>query len=182
MRRLLWRTFIPTDKQRNVMSWIISHLTKNFISQLFKLFFSPFMGFPCGSAGKESACNAGDQSSIPWLGRSPGEGKVPTPVFWPGEFHGLYSPWGCKELDKTEQLSLSLSLFRVCVAQLWNSLPRQAVYIPSLRIITKRTLFLFLKGLTMTSGKAHQWTGWTLALWFVVTVASWFKPWEKIAC
>ena len=32
-------------------------------------------GFPCGSAGKESACNAGDLGSIPELGRSPGEGK-----------------------------------------------------------------------------------------------------------
>ena len=27
---------------------------------------------------------------------------LPTPVFWPGEFHGLYSPWDCKELDTTE--------------------------------------------------------------------------------
>ena len=43
-----------------------------------------------GSAGKESACNAGDLSSIPGLGRSLGDGKeLPTPVFWPGEFHGL---------------------------------------------------------------------------------------------
>ena len=33
------------------------------------------MGFPCGSAGKESACNAGDLGSIPGLGRSPGEGN-----------------------------------------------------------------------------------------------------------
>ena len=32
-------------------------------------------GFLCGSAGKESACNAGDWGSIPGLGRSPGEGK-----------------------------------------------------------------------------------------------------------
>ena len=31
--------------------------------------------FPRGSAGKESACNAGDLGSIPGLGRSPGEGK-----------------------------------------------------------------------------------------------------------
>ena len=30
-------------------------------------------GFPCGSAGKESACNAGDLGSIPGLVRSPGE-------------------------------------------------------------------------------------------------------------
>ena len=34
-----------------------------------------FLGFPCGSAGKESACNVGDLGSIPGLGRSPGEGK-----------------------------------------------------------------------------------------------------------
>ena len=33
-------------------------------------------------------------------------GRLPTPVFWPGEFHGLYSPWGHKEPDTTEQLSL----------------------------------------------------------------------------
>ena len=33
--------------------------------------------------------------------------RLPTPVFWPGEFHGLYSPCGLKELDTTEQLSLS---------------------------------------------------------------------------
>ena len=33
--------------------------------------------------------------------------KLPTSVFWPGEFHGLYSSWGSKELDTTERLSLS---------------------------------------------------------------------------
>ena len=66
---------------------------------------------PCGSAGKESACNAGDLGSIPGLGRSTWEDswekRLPTPVIWPGEFHELYSPWGHKELDTTEQLSLS---------------------------------------------------------------------------
>ena len=34
--------------------------------------------------------------------------RVPTPVFWPGEFHELYSPWSHKELDTAEWLSLSL--------------------------------------------------------------------------
>ena len=29
------------------------------------------------------------------------KGMAPPPVFWPGEFHGLYSPWGHKELDRT---------------------------------------------------------------------------------
>ena len=33
------------------------------------------LGFPCGSAGKESACNVGDLGSVPGLGRSRGEGK-----------------------------------------------------------------------------------------------------------
>ena len=33
--------------------------------------------------------------------------RIPTPVLWPGEFHGLYSPWGCKELGASERFSLS---------------------------------------------------------------------------
>ena len=32
--------------------------------------------------------------------------RLPTTVFWLGEFHGLYSPWGRKESDTTERLSL----------------------------------------------------------------------------
>ena len=40
--------------------------------------------FPGGSAGKESACNAGDLGSIPGLGRSPGEGEG-----YPLQFSGL---------------------------------------------------------------------------------------------
>ena len=71
-------------------------------------------GFRGGSDGKESAYKAGDLCSIPGLGRSPGEwNSYPTPVFWPGELHGQrslanYSPWGHKESDTTERLSLSL--------------------------------------------------------------------------
>ena len=33
-------------------------------------------------------------------------GKLLTPVFGPGEFHELYSAWGCQESDVTERLSL----------------------------------------------------------------------------
>ena len=57
--------------------------------------------------GKESTCNAGDLGSVPGLGRSPwSRERLPTPVFRPGAFHGLYSPWSHKELDTTERLSL----------------------------------------------------------------------------
>ena len=64
-------------------------------------------GFPHSSVGKESACNAGDPGSVPGLGRSSGEQYgQPTPVFLPGEFHGLHgissSSMGCKESDTTE--------------------------------------------------------------------------------
>ena len=46
----------------------------------------------------------------PWVGKTPWRReRLPTPVFWPGEFHGLYSPWGRKELDTTERLSLHLT-------------------------------------------------------------------------
>ena len=48
----------------------------------------------------------------PWVGKIPWRRKrLPTPVFWPGEFYGLYSLWGWKESDTTERLWLSLSLF-----------------------------------------------------------------------
>ena len=46
--------------------------------------------FPCGSAGKESTCNAGDLGSIPELGRSPGEGKG-----YPLQYSGLENSMEC---------------------------------------------------------------------------------------
>ena len=70
------------------------------------------MGFPCGSAGKESACNAGDLGLIPGLGRSLTEKEwQPTPVLLTEELDGQrslvgYSPWGCKESDTAQQLTL----------------------------------------------------------------------------
>ena len=50
-----------------------------------------FLGFPCGSVGKESACNVGDLGSIPRLGRSPGEGKG-----YPLQYSGLENPLDSK--------------------------------------------------------------------------------------
>ena len=53
---------------------------------------------PGGSVDKKSTCNAGGLGSIPGLERSPREGNwLPTPVSWPGDFHGRSSPWGHKE-------------------------------------------------------------------------------------
>ena len=81
----------------------------------------------CLEGLQESACNAGDLGLIPGLERSPEEGKGSDQISrsvvsdslqphesqharpWPGEFHGPHSPWGRKESDRTEQLSLSLT-------------------------------------------------------------------------
>ena len=40
--------------------------------------------------------------------------RLPTPVLWPGESHGLYGPWGRKDLDTTEQLALSVHFIHMC--------------------------------------------------------------------
>ena len=49
-----------------------------------------FLGLPCGSAGKESACNVEDLGLIPGLGRSPGEGKG-----YPLQYSGLENSMDC---------------------------------------------------------------------------------------
>ena len=70
-----------------------------------------FLGFPLGSAGKESSCSAGDLGSIPgW--EDPPEKGYPLRVLWPGEFHGLYIvqgvPWSEVKLLSRVQLFATL--------------------------------------------------------------------------
>ena len=61
-----------------------------------------FLGFPCGSAGKESACNVRDLASIPELGRPLEKGKATHSSTLACIVHGI------AESDTIEQLSLSL--------------------------------------------------------------------------
>ena len=82
---------VPICLAHQTSSSVLSHWFKN------------SLGFPGGSEGKASACNVGDMGLIPGLGRNPWRReRLPIPVFWPGEFHGLYSPWGREESDMTE--------------------------------------------------------------------------------
>ena len=78
------------------------------------------MGFPGGSDGEESACNAGDLGSTPGLGRSPGRGHgnhysvLAWRIPWTRSLVG-YSPGGRTESNMTERLSSSrgdLNIFR----------------------------------------------------------------------
>ena len=74
---------------------------------------SIFLGFPDSLVSKESACRAGDLGSIPGSGRVPGEGNgnlfqhscLENPM---GREEHAYSPWGHKETDTIERLTLHL--------------------------------------------------------------------------
>ena len=81
------------------------------------------LGFPGGSDRRESACNVGDLGLIPGLRRSPGGGHgnplqyscLENPL--PQRSLAGYRPGGCKESDKTEQLSTS-DLKSICQVSL----------------------------------------------------------------
>ena len=102
-----------------------------------------YIGFPIGSAGKESACSVGDLGSVPGLGRSPGEING-----YPLQYSGLENsmdniiPWGCKESDTTERLSHWVTEFQFHLLDLhWVHL----IFDLFLLIQAKRTkLFLWV--------------------------------------
>ena len=86
------------------------------------------MSFPCGSDGKESACNAGDPGLVPGSGRSPGEGIAThsSILAWTEEPGGLQC-MGLKESDTTERLTLLLTatvavLGEALLGIVWSSL------------------------------------------------------------
>ena len=77
--------------------------------------------FHCGSAGKESACDAGDLGSIPGLGRSPGEGSgnpiqcscLENPIdrgAWWATVHGVAKSW--KELKQLSMHACEIKRFK----------------------------------------------------------------------
>ena len=78
------------------------------------------LSFPCGSAGKESACNAGDLCSIPGLGRSPGEGKG-----YPHQYSGLENSMDCivhrvrKSQAQLRDFHFNFKSFQCCLT-LWS--------------------------------------------------------------
>ena len=98
---------------------------------------SSILSFPCGSAGKESACSVEDLGSIPGLGRSPGEGKgyslqysglensmdcivhgVPKSWTWLSGFHFHFHMLN-KYLRELERNNVCLSLFEGLLSRLF---------------------------------------------------------------
>ena len=98
--------------QARVLEWgaIAFSISDTCCTFIIDCHYFPLWGFPGGSVVKNPPAmwETWVRSlgwKIPWRRE-----RLPTPVFWPGEFHGLYSPWGRKESDTTERLSLSLYL------------------------------------------------------------------------
>ena len=78
------------------------------------------MGFPGDSAGKESACNAGDLGSVPGLGKSLGEGNG-----YPLQYSGLENSMDCTDPGVTESLTRlsDFHLLNVYVYAVWCGPP-----------------------------------------------------------
>ena len=85
--------------------------------------FTLTLGFPGGSAGKESACNVGDLGSIPGVGRSPGEGKG-----YPLQYSGLENSMNCivsgiaKSWTRLSNFHFSLLCFTLRTGSLFSSI------------------------------------------------------------
>ena len=110
------------------------------------------VGFPCGSAGKESV-QFWRPGSNPWVGKTPWRReRLPNPVFWPGEFHGVYSPRSHKESDTTEWFSLLESSINRSLKNIllkirkekWNlKYPTHVFPVKSLEHLILATTFLY---------------------------------------
>ena len=130
-------------------------------------------GFPDSSVGKESVCNAGYPGSIPGLGRTPGEGigyplqyswasleaqlvkylpamqetwvrsRLPTPVFWPIEFHGSMG----SRRDGHNWMTFTFS-----------NQKKRIIYCLIMPFFISKTLFMILFSVCQDSLPRHGWT------------------------
>ena len=65
----------------------------------------------------------------PWFGKIPWRReRLPTPVFWPGELHGLSRPSGRKESDMTERLALHMGRGESSRTKEVNVLPNSPLF------------------------------------------------------
>ena len=113
-----------------------------------------FLGFPCGSAGKESTCNVGDLRSIPGLGRCPGEGKS-----YPLQYPGLENSMDFIVHGGVAKSWTQLSDFHFLFSKAWRREGRDPSFCPAYKPSKPwawRTLipFVFPKRELQTKGSA----------------------------
>ena len=117
--------------QARILEWVAVPVSRGSSqprdrTQVFHIDFEEWLSWQ-----KKKIClQCGRPGLIPWVGKIPWRReRLPTPVFWPGEFHGLCSPWVRKESDMTEGLSLicikalcQLYVFKISSSTLWTFL------------------------------------------------------------
>ena len=142
--------------------------------------FCPVFHPPCGSAGKESACKAGDLDSIPGWGRSPREGNG-----YPLQYSGLENPMDCK-VHRVIKGRTWLSDFHFDAPLLWSRLPC-SVWTVGLRKewwklgrVTEWTLNSSVRGLILFYSRSQETItcgpNLTHHLWFFGVLVFFFKP------
>ena len=101
------------EKERDMTEWLRTHFLRESVLVYRMSSSKDYLCFPSGSDDKESVCNAGVLGSIPGLGRSPGGGHGNPLQYswlenphWPRSLAGC-SPWGHRETDMTELLSIA---------------------------------------------------------------------------
>ena len=131
---------VPPGKQVDMKSFIVFIFFFFLVFIWFSGVILRYWGFPCGSAGKESACSVGDLGSIPVLGISPGEGKG-----YPLQYSSLENSMDCivhgiAESDTIEQLSLSFSLryFMVCSWDISNYIVYALLVVSKSKILSSK--------------------------------------------
>ena len=94
------------------------------------------VGFPGSSDGKESACNVGDAGSTPGSGKPP-RGGSGNPLKYSCLENPMDRPWGCKELDTTEQLTHThaVVLHSGSVLEFYN-IKKEKIMVPDLQGLT----------------------------------------------
>ena len=111
-RDLLYSTEIMTQLVKNpsaMQETPVNSLVRNICWRRNRLPTPVFLGFPRGQLVKNlPAMWETWVQSLGWEDLLEKGKVIPTPAFWPGEFHGLYSLRDCKESDTTERPSLSL--------------------------------------------------------------------------
>ena len=141
-----------------------------------------FLGFPCGSAGKESACAVGDLGLIPGLGRSPVEGKVTHSsilawrILWTivhgvtksqtqlSYFHffilSIHRQAGfLKKWNKVEKIIISMITRKLNLIGIndFNFLPNQQVQLLYLQLFTLALYHSFISSISFLMDASMHW-------------------------
>ena len=127
---------------------------------------SSILGLPLWLSWQRILLQCESPGFDPWVGKISWrkERLPPTPVFWPGEFHGLYSLWSGKESDTTEWLSLSAP-WKKSYDKPRQCIKKQTHHLPIKIHIIKAMSFLFFGSHVQMWELGHK-EGWAPRNWW----------------